>query len=538
MTKNLILLALCLLYYSAISQNTKVYSGDYRLSSMDAIGTAKYSYYDNETYQRIYHGDFTLSVSKSYLTSCVITGKFKNDLRDGKWVIKGSMGYPYNFDFISNLNYLNGQPNGIWSTTVTKNGKIIQSDKRTLSNGLLIDTYEFSDSDKKSKMLIKLDKDGVFMESEMIQNAEIQSISKFKAGYRILRVEKNIQTGESTINDVPGEKTLEILTKIEYYSKNFPDSLQDLPYKLEKSSVIGAWGDYLDVPYLHTFTKDIRGAVLYDGHQCFGLYETKLVAQKTREQLRIEEENRIAEQKAEEERKIAEQKAEEERWIAAQKAEQKKQRLLYEKSKIIDIKTFDNALYQTILNELNANCSLFLKDLILNQYQKDIHFSFSVVFTWFPKEEKAMQSTYPDQPNLLPATLAKNVTPYLYYQTKYIFDKVSSGIKNEIEIPDSFDKVFEINKLANIEKVFEGEKFKMILITSCEGIKIDYDEFLLEGIKVSKEKEITWEEGFPDNMKKILEEKIKQLEKGKYTLRCFIAKLNESVVDVKFIILK
>ena len=61
-------MAFCFIAYTAIGQNVpqnlKVYNGDYTLNAIGAKGTAKYSYYENDEYQRIYHGDFTLSVEK------------------------------------------------------------------------------------------------------------------------------------------------------------------------------------------------------------------------------------------------------------------------------------------------------------------------------------------------------------------------------------------------------------------------------------------------------------------------------------------
>lgn len=505
-TRFLVLIALCLIGRSAIGQNIQVYNGDYTLNSISAVGTAKYSYYENENYQRIYNGDFTLSVEKGNFT-CVITGKFKNDLRDGKWTIKGNFGYPQNMDIFMNINYINGQPNGIWTATSKKGDKIIDSDKRVLSNGLLIDVWEYSNTELKSKLLMKFDKDGVAMESDMIQAGETERISKFKVGYEILTVAKNIQTGESNVKKVDDENILEALSKIERCSKNYPDSLLDIPYKLEKKSGIDDLGDYLDTPYLLTFTKDIRGAVTYDGHQFYGLYETELVPQKTREQIRIEEEKKIAEQKIEEEKK---------------QLEEKRKRLADEASKIIDIKTFDNNLYQGILSDINSNCSMFLTNTIKDKYESPLSFTFSVEFTWSPKELKGFLLEYPNKSERVQAFLANNVTPFLYYQPKYSIDKAS--------VPESFKNVFETNKLTNIEKEFEGEKYKMAVSAKYEGIKIEYITSNVS-IKLNKEKEITWVTEIPENHKKIIEEKIKQLEKGKYSINYRIGLLNENVVE-------
>ena len=62
-----------------------------------------------------------------------------------------------------------------------------------------------------------------------------------------------------------------------------------------------------------------------------------------------------------------------------------------------------------------------------------------------------------------------------------------------------------------------------------EGIKIDYATSLTN-VKLSKDKEITWDEVTPEDHKKVIEEKIRQLEKGKYSLNYRIGTLNGEVV--------
>jgi hypothetical protein len=491
---------------SAISKNIKVYNGDYTLSEINAVGTAKYSFYEDENYQRVYHGDFTLSVGKGNF-SCVIIGKFKNDMRDGAWTVKGNFGYPQNFDFLITENYINGQPNGIWTATSKRGEKIIEFDKRVLSNGLFIDTWELSSIEQKIQMKLKLDKNGFFIESDIINQGKTQNISKFIAGYEVLTVTKDVQTGESNVKRVDNENIIENLTRIERYLKNDPDSLLDIPYKLKTNSGIDEMGNYVDISYLLNFTKDVRGAVMYNGHQFYGLYHTELTEQKTREQIRIEEEKKVASQKAEEEKRIAAQKLAEEKRLL----EEKKKRLSDEASKIIDISTFDNNLYQSILSDLNSNCRLFLSNIVKDKYISPLSFTFTPSFTWTPKE--IIGSRYEN---------AKNVTPYLYYHTNYSIDKAS--------VPESFTKIFEIDKLANIEKEFEGEKFKMTVSAKYKEIKIEYITSIVS-IKLNKEKEITWVTEIPENDKKIIEGQIKQLEKGKYSLNYRIGLFNENVVE-------
>jgi len=492
---------------SVNNQNIKVYNGDYTLNEINAVGTAKYSYYENENYQRVYHGDFTLSVGKGNF-SCVITGKFKNDMRDGMWTAKGNFGYPQNFDFLITENYINGQPNGIWTATSKRGDKIIEYDKRVLSNGLFIDTWELFSLEQKIQMKLELDKNGFFIESDITTQGKTQNISKFIAGYEVLTVTKDVQTGESNVKRVDDQNIIENLKRIERYLKIDPDSLLDIPYKLKTNSGIDEMGTNVDISYLLNFTKDIRGAVLYNGHQFYGLYHTELTEQKTREQIRIEEERKIAAQKAEEEKRIAEEKLAEEKRLL----EEKKKRLYDEASKITDISTFDNNLYQSILSDIDSNCRLFLSNMVKDKYISPLSFTFTPSFTWTPKEIIGSRYEY-----------AKNVTPYLYYQPNYSIDKSS--------VPESFTIIFEIDRLANIEKEFEGQKFKMTVSAKYKEIKIEYITSQVS-IKLNKEKEINWLTEISEHDKKLIEEKIKQLEKGKYSLNYRIGLLNENAVAV------
>ena len=118
--------------------------------------------------------------------------------------------------------------------------------------------------------------------------------------------------------------------------------------------------------------------------------------------------------------------------------------------------------------------------------------------------------------------LVSNANPYLYYSSVYNVDKTT--------IPQLFNKVFETNKLSNIEIDFEGEKIKMLAFAKYEDIKIEYITSIVN-VKLNKEKEISWATEIPDNHKKLIEDKIKQLEKGKNSINYRIGFfVNEQIV--------
>lgn len=82
----------------------------------------------------------------------------------------------------------------------------------------------------------------------------------------------------------------------------------------------------------------------------------------------------------------------------------------------------------------------------------------------------------------------------------------------------------------HVDQFIPAEKFKMSVTDKLEPIKVDYFTTLIN-LKLNKDKEITWDYVTPVDYKKIIEDKIKQLEKGKYTLNYRIGILNGEVVD-------
>ena len=87
--KKLILLTL-LICHNAFSQDLKIYDGEYEDSyGGSGNGHAIYQYFENENYERIYHGNFSYE-SKLYTNDrnsrTVIQGRFENNNKVGDWV--------------------------------------------------------------------------------------------------------------------------------------------------------------------------------------------------------------------------------------------------------------------------------------------------------------------------------------------------------------------------------------------------------------------------------------------------------------------
>lgn len=99
-----IILVIFLLQTSLVAQNIKKYNGVYN------NGKALYEYYENENFERIYHGTFVFTTPKSKLE-----GYFKNNMKDGIWKFTSTNSTNYQLEnIILTGSFNDGQMNGVW----------------------------------------------------------------------------------------------------------------------------------------------------------------------------------------------------------------------------------------------------------------------------------------------------------------------------------------------------------------------------------------------------------------------------------------
>lgn len=139
-----------------------------------------------------------------------------------------------------------------------------------------------------------------------------------------------------------------------------------------------------------------------------------MVKQKTREEIRIEEEKRLAELKLAEEKRLL---------------EEKKKRIATEAAKTVNIETFNPDLYQSISGDINSGCRLFLSNLVKENFSTPLSFECSVVMTWSPEAIPGFTMAYGNGPEWVKAFSADNVTPFLYYQPKYSIAETAVPIR-------------------------------------------------------------------------------------------------------------
>jgi hypothetical protein len=194
---------LCLLFALAISlssysQIIKTFSGPFYK------GKATYQYFENEQYERIYHGKFAYIEGDSLnreISSYYLNGSFLNDKRNGKWIIIAFYsGENYFAKEKLTLNYSNGILNGkftkIYNDYHNKNNvvKLSGNFKGNIINGV-VNWIEVNNSGSKSIKCF-FDKDGFMDSTFYFKGGNMELNSLFKNGFQIKCLYRNLSTGK------------------------------------------------------------------------------------------------------------------------------------------------------------------------------------------------------------------------------------------------------------------------------------------------------------------------------------------------------
>jgi len=193
----------CFLFAIAISltsysQVIKTYSGSF------SKGNATYQYFENEQLERIYNGKFSYIEGDSLnrkINSLYISGYYKNDKRDGKWVVVqyGCV----NSVFYSNkliLNYSNGLLNGKFSQ-IFKNYSDVNSKYKfsgSFKDNTILGLFNLNEDRNGNKKSITcfFNKQGFLDSTFSYKNNFTELISTFKNGFQIKCVYRHLSTGK------------------------------------------------------------------------------------------------------------------------------------------------------------------------------------------------------------------------------------------------------------------------------------------------------------------------------------------------------
>lgn len=166
MKKLVCLLISAFIFIHAFSQERKTYRGEYQ--GFRTQGEATYQYFENADFERIYDGPFRYnSTDQNYGISILISGSYKNNLKNGLWSYKLSQlkprGEVKSLSTSLTGEYQNGNMIKKWSlmrTTIftspyyynDPNSNIINEKSFcTISNGRFIGPFEFTMRNQKIK---------------------------------------------------------------------------------------------------------------------------------------------------------------------------------------------------------------------------------------------------------------------------------------------------------------------------------------------------------------------------------------------------
>lgn len=194
---------------SGTAQKVQTYTGAYNDRSFEKNGTATYSYYENDDFERIYHGPFNYNKGE-------VIGFFKNDKRDSIWTFtEHGVLNKLNYKLIIKGSYKEGRMNGLWTYKRIElpSNKVLQSSTVTFSNGVMTGDYEYTDNrtvtqrDVESDISIKgkYDKDG-FFDGDWVakykkNGIEYEERTRYKNGYQYWGINRDLSTGEINKTD-------------------------------------------------------------------------------------------------------------------------------------------------------------------------------------------------------------------------------------------------------------------------------------------------------------------------------------------------
>ena len=224
----LTIVLISLINLCGFTQNIKTYSG--KFSDAQYTGNAEYQYYENENYERIYHGAFifTRGEPNSTLSSGIyreIRGNYNENWKDGIWIYKSK------YEILTG-NFKMGLPNGEWTHKELdrKSNEMILVEKANYNNGKLTGDYYYKGEVGCSSGYMthaeiegNINDNGYLDGEWIIKWDNIEDRRKYKEGVLYFRLTRNIQNGD-------------VLFKVD--STNFINEIYNNLNKSDMSSVI------------------------------------------------------------------------------------------------------------------------------------------------------------------------------------------------------------------------------------------------------------------------------------------------------------
>lgn len=196
--KTFLSIAFILFSISIVGQTRLKYNGNYKIGVEN--GYAKYEYYENEEFERIYDGDFEYKDDR-----CIMKGKYIEGKKTGKWssTFKG-----YQVKVKISGEYFEGQPIGNWTHQYNVTEKISgnyynlsHTETIKIKNNRFVDSIVIGKDALTERFTIPLNDDGlidgiIIIRENINKNYEnYETKLLFSNGILIKSVTKHSQTG-------------------------------------------------------------------------------------------------------------------------------------------------------------------------------------------------------------------------------------------------------------------------------------------------------------------------------------------------------
>ncbi len=199
-----LLFAVGIAIHPSWAQNVKTYSGPYQYGTdmYDFPGTATYQYYENENYERIYHGSFVFINDR-----CNVVGTYKNNLKEGVWTYSELFNYSKRYTSITTGKFTAGLMDGSWTYSkvdyATK--ATIKRSSVTFISGAPVGAYTYYDKGEAGnaytdvKVVGQYDSTSVFVGEWVVTYKEdgqpFEQRSTYSNGVRLQYIHRNLATG-------------------------------------------------------------------------------------------------------------------------------------------------------------------------------------------------------------------------------------------------------------------------------------------------------------------------------------------------------
>lgn len=212
---NLIALFSILLFTNVYGQKKNNYSGSFTINNLS--GKATYSYFDDESYERIYDGAFSFTTTSyvEYEGKCTVNcnGNFIKNKAEGIWIYVLSNAEGKNIKSI--MSFKNGLKTGVWTTIKTDQINKFKITEKYVTEFHLDTLKSIEYSFQRNGKLIKDGKikfnnegclDGEIITRNMNKD-ELISIWKIDNCILKLHIEKNNSTGEVLLRGEKADRT-------------------------------------------------------------------------------------------------------------------------------------------------------------------------------------------------------------------------------------------------------------------------------------------------------------------------------------------